>query len=624
MLILNNLKITKKLLIPSAIGVIFLIILAIFANNALQSDKNSLNNIVKIKFTLYKNSSVLLEDLNLYNSILFKTFNYVSNGYDQAIIEEQIKSLNELDKNIDHELKLLVSNKNVDKKTQLLLKEIEKNIKEYKKNVKDALELLNIDIGIATPMLSTTEKFFSLAGKGLKGINDMADKDNTQSYESALKTINNTLNTLYVLVFISLVFAIVATLMVSNSIKQPLNTFQSGLLDFLKYMNRETSQAELIQLKTTDELGEMAKNVNHSIEAIKAGIESDKELVNNAIKSTNEAKKGFLNVRIIGETTNPSLNELKNVINEMLIAIERNIKSVMEVLAKYSSYDYRPKVDIQNLDGDIKELCTDINSLGTAVTNMLLDNKKVGLTLSTSAKNLSSNVDNLTNAANNQAASLEETAASVEEITANMQSSSENILQMTSYANEVSSSVTTGQDLATKTALAMDEINTQVNSINEAISVIDQISFQTNILSLNAAVEAATAGEAGKGFAVVAQEVRNLATRSAEAAHEIKSIVENATSKANDGKSISSEMIKGYENLSQNIHNTLELIDKVSSSSKEQFSAMEQINDAINTLDKVTQQNATTSSEANQVASEVNQIAQQVVQQTEEKEFDGK
>merc|ERR1711991_1300727 len=104
----------------------------------------------------------------------------------------------------------------------------------------------------------------------------------------------------------------------------------------------------------------------------------------------------------------------------------------------------------------------------------------------------------------------------------------------------VKSAVHTGQNLATKTASSMDEINTEVNAINESITIIDQIAFQTNILSLNAAVEAATAGEAGKGFAVVAQEVRNLASRSAEAAKEIKDLVESATIKANDGKKISS------------------------------------------------------------------------------------
>ncbi|NQY93681.1 MAG: chemotaxis protein, partial [Campylobacteraceae bacterium] len=226
--------------------------------------------------------------------------------------------------------------------------------------------------------------------------------------------------------------------------------------------------------------------------------------------------------------------------------------------------------------------------------------------------------------AKKQAANIEETAAAIEEITANMQNSGNHIAKMTSYANEVSSSVKDGQDLATRTASSMDEINNQTNAIADAITVIDQIAFQTNILSLNAAVEAATAGEAGKGFAVVAQEVRNLAARSADAAKEIKDLVENATSKANDGKTISTEMIEGYNKLNTNIHNTLELIDSVSASSKEQITAMEQINDAVNTLDQTTQQNAATASSANKVAQEVSEIAEKVVEHTNDKEFDGK
>ncbi|MFV7791462.1 methyl-accepting chemotaxis protein, partial [Aliarcobacter lanthieri] len=97
-------------------------------------------------------------------------------------------------------------------------------------------------------------------------------------------------------------------------------------------------------------------------------------------------------------------------------------------------------------------------------------------------------------------------------------------------------------------------------AISEAIGVNDNIAFQTNILSINAAVEAATAGEAGKGFAVVAQEVRNLASRSAEAAKEIKDIVELATRKANDGKNIANSMIEGYKDLNYSISQTMNLI----------------------------------------------------------------
>ncbi len=176
--------------------------------------------------------------------------------------------------------------------------------------------------------------------------------------------------------------------------------------------------------------------------------------------------------------------------------------------------------------------------MGTSITNMLVDEKKLGLTLNNSSDTLLKNVNVLNDVSSEAAASLEETAAALEEITGTITSNTQNIVEMATFAQKVIISVDEGNSLADQTTSSMDEINKQVASINEAITVIDQISFQTNILSLNAAVEAATAGEAGKGFAVVAQEVRNLAARSAEAAKEIKDLVQNATLKANDGKNI--------------------------------------------------------------------------------------
>ncbi|MDN5089968.1 methyl-accepting chemotaxis protein, partial [Aliarcobacter butzleri] len=158
----------------------------------------------------------------------------------------------------------------------------------------------------------------------------------------------------------------------------------------------------------------------------------------------------------------------------------------------------------------------------------------------------------------------------------------------------------------------------------ETINIITQIAFQTNILSLNAAVEAATAGEAGKGFAVVAQEVRSLANRSLDVAKNIKIIVENAKDKANQGKNITNMMIEGYKELNENVTNTMNLIQNIESSSKEQLKSIEQINKAINQLDYQTQQNAQIASKTHDIALITDEIAKLVVNNANSKEFIGK
>ena len=192
---------------------------------------------------------------------------------------------------------------------------------------------------------------------------------------------------------------------------------------------------------------------------------------------------------------------------------------------------------------------------------------------------------------------------------------------MASYATEVTSSVQSGQQLANQTTKAMDEINHEVEAINEAISVIDQISFQTNILSLNAAVEAATAGEAGKGFAVVAQEVRNLASRSAEAANEIKVLVENATKKANDGKHISDDMIEGYTNLNQSISKTIDIISNIEKASKLQQQSISQVNQTIVSLDSQTQENSKIADKTKEIAIQTDSVAKLIVKDVNKNKF---
>jgi len=624
MLGVKNLNIGTKIIIAPAMAVAFLFLLAVFSNNALIANKKTLTHIEEVSFKAFQDSSNMLKDINLMNSLLYKVFTYESSGFERSEIDHELKMLKQTQEAIQKQIVKIGKSSYMNTKKSKDFKSWTTDLKNYNEAVDGSIDMLGINLGMATPLLAETDKLFIKLNKSISHVNEKANKENTVTYHEALDNTDNTLYTLYIIIAVALILSILMTISVTNAIRKPLQIFQEGLLGFFKYINQESKEAKLIDVGCTDELGQMADVVNTNITQIKKGLDLDRDLVDSAISCASKAKLGFLDARINGDTPNPALHELKDVINEMLEAVENNIKAAMSVLSLYSSYDYRPSVNIDNMDGDLQALCIDINALGTAVSTMLTENKNIGTVLTSNANNLSSNVDDLTTSANNQAANLEETAAAIEEITSNMQNSGEHISKMTAYANEVSSSVKTGQELASKTASSMDEINNQTNAIADAITVIDQIAFQTNILSLNAAVEAATAGEAGKGFAVVAQEVRNLAARSADAAKEIKELVENAAAKANEGKNISSAMIEGYNKLNTNIHNTLDLISSISTSSTEQLSAIEQINDAVHTLDQVTQENASSASAANIVAQEVSGIAQKVVAHTNDKEFIGK
>jgi methyl-accepting chemotaxis protein len=441
----------------------------------------------------------------------------------------------------------------------------------------------------------------------------------------ALAPAHSLRTTIIIISIVVLLLALVVVLAaINNVVVRPLESFRDGLLGFFKFVNKETHDVALLNDTSNDEIGRMSKVINSNIEQTKAAIEAEQKLIEESAEVMGEFEQGDMYQRINGSSNNPALNQLKDVINKMGNTMEFNIERVLRVLEDYSNYNYINRIEEKDLKEHLLKLSKGVNSLGVSITSMLVENKVNGLTLQDSADTLFKNVETLNVSTNQAASSLEETSAVLEQITSNLAQNGESVSKMSSYANILSDSATEGEKLANQTTISMDAINTQISSINEAINVIDQIAFQTNILSLNAAVEAATAGEAGKGFAVVAGEVRNLASRSADAANEIKDLVHTATQKADEGKVIADKMISGYNELKDNISKTLDVISDVESASKEQQVGITQINDAVAELDQQTQQNAQVSAHTKDIALQTQTIASTIVVDADKKEFEGK
>ncbi|MGJ0493624.1 methyl-accepting chemotaxis protein [Aliarcobacter cryaerophilus] len=610
---LKNLKVSYKINIISLITIILLGIVTFVLYNGMSKINNSFENsssISDLALTITKTSEQGLQVSNALRGIIV-------NPDDTKAKENFIQAVKELDD-------LMLVLKDSTKKSQGFEKfEIAPLYASQIKVLNKIIEKIkNSEALTKEDNTLSTKEWRPLKAALLKWQEENLEK-NKEIKEELNKTVSSVTTFILIILLITILSILVTIQLITRNIVSSLNIFQNGLLSFFAFSNKESSNVQLINLDGKDEFGIMAKVINENIQKTQDLINQDNALIEDVKRVVNQVKSGNLNIKIEKSTINDELEELKSSFNEMLEVTKSNVCSdinkVLSVLDSFSKLDFRVKIDNDN-----GKVATGINNLSNIINHMLVENKSNGLTLEESSKMLLFNVNKLNISSNEAAASLEETAAALEEITSNIRNNTESIAKMSQLSNGVTKAVNEGQAMANQTTTAMDEINTQVNLVNEAIGVIDNIAFQTNILSLNAAVEAATAGEAGKGFAVVAQEVRNLATRSAEAAKEIKAIVERATVKANEGKEIATNMIEGYKNLNSNISSTMNLISDIENASKEQLLGIEQINDAVNQLDQQTQQNAMVASQSHDIAQSTDQIAKLIVQDANQKEFEGK
>ncbi|WP_422369974.1 methyl-accepting chemotaxis protein [Hoeflea sp.] len=241
---------------------------------------------------------------------------------------------------------------------------------------------------------------------------------------------------------------------------------------------------------------------------------------------------------------------------------------------------------------DYEKLRTEFNSSVDTLNSTVQDIAATTEAVRLSSSEIGSAADDLSRRTEQQAASLEETAAALDQITSTVKSSSQRAEEASDMVGRTKDGTEKSGKVVQSAISAMQKIEESSKQISQIISVIDDIAFQTNLLALNAGVEAARAGEAGKGFAVVAQEVRELAGRSANAAKEIKTLIETSSTQVGTGVSLVNQTGTALAEIENQVIRINDHIRSIVTGAREQSTALAEINSAVNQMDQVTQQNA--------------------------------
>ncbi|MGI9419509.1 MAG: methyl-accepting chemotaxis protein [Geminicoccaceae bacterium] len=300
---------------------------------------------------------------------------------------------------------------------------------------------------------------------------------------------------------------------------------------------------------------------------------------------------GDFSERLSSEGRSGILAEICTRINELvdgLDAIVGDVGGKIEALAE-GDLDQRVTNDY---GGTFGTLSANVNRMADQLAGIVGQIQSATNEVKNAAAEISCGTEDLSNRTEQAASNLEETAASTEEMAATVKQNADRAKDASELAGNANQSAKTGGDVVHQAVVAMDGIDQSAQKITDIISVIDEIAFQTNLLALNASVEAARAGEAGKGFAVVAQEVRQLAQRSAQAAADIKTLIQDSNGQVKEGVELVNRAGEALSEIVGSIGKVAAIVQEIAGASQEQAAGVQEINQAITSMDEMTQQNS--------------------------------
>ncbi|MET0267037.1 MAG: methyl-accepting chemotaxis protein [Duganella sp.] len=357
-----------------------------------------------------------------------------------------------------------------------------------------------------------------------------------------------------------------------------------GQLDLIKLILDGTPEESRAYLsgKLRPVLGELKDLVNEKITSQNANAKQAGEDANHTYDSAR-------NLMIVLSVVAIALAALLGYV--ITVSITGPVARALKVANTVAAGDLTSEIQVDTHD-ELGQLLQALKTMNDQLSDTVSTVRGGTDNIAMAAREVAAGSLDLSSRTEQQASSLEETASSMEELTSTVKQNADNARQAHKLAESASAIAQRGGEVITQVVSTMEQINQSSNKIGDIIGVIDGIAFQTNILALNAAVEAARAGEQGRGFAVVATEVRNLAQRSAAAAKEIKTLIDESSRTVGSGSLLVNEAGSTINELVGSVRRVTDIVSEITAASVEQHAGIEQVNHAITEMDDVTQQNA--------------------------------